>query len=666
MKAILLTYLPLALVIASCLGFLYMNYRNSRTRKQRGKDADYFEQEEESQIKYGRLIHLFEMLSKFPLTSKGTNQLQDLMASLGVYTVVEQRVETARLLLTSYMILITSVVLVYFVTDDLIFRVGAILVALVFRRDFINKKLRKERLAVWEDTYRSMASLKNEYERLYSVQKSFNKTIVEEKAKLIFASVVKLFKSKQPAADLAYFNQNNPNQILQRFADLCFNSFYHGVSVSPITKIDTFTSNLDIIMKDLQIDIDLAKKEKKRFYIAEKLPLVALGIAAFAPGFLTSRYPGMHYFYNGAIGYIAIIVSVLVIAVGYYISSTLNDNDRPIDDRFDFEIKLFLKPKFKTFWENRVPKFNLPNEDLINDSLSYLSQAQLKFRRVYSSLILGIITLILTIVYVVVMQSTSVVDLAQLPKETMEVIQDKYDSPDDFAKKFVLDTEITNKQDMVKALSSEGLNANETTLDLVSDILLKNRESYLNARYSPLYLFIVFVAMVVGFYIPTILLNRRRKLVEVEVQYEILVLYAVVVQMMYTPLKLRDYLKRFVYISKLYPKTHLDCYVHQFNNPIFIKESAVKMSNPQYYDFMEKLYTLRSDKISEEVFREIESKREYLFKQVTEMREEALRTNYSFLKIIVGAVLLTVITLEVIIPLAQFGLTSINQYGKLM
>ena len=135
---------------------------------------------------------------------------------------------------------------------------------------------------------------------------------------------------------------------------------------------------------------------------------------------------------------------------------------------------------------------------------------------------------------------------------------------------------------------------------------------------------------------------------------------------MYTPLKLRDYLKRFVYISKLYPKTHLDCYINQFNNPQYIKESANKMSNPQYYDFMEKLFTLRSDKIPEEVFRETERKREYLFNRVLELREEKLKMNYSLLKVMVIAVFIAVITLQVIIPLAQFALTSINQYGKLM
>ena len=643
-----------------------MNKRNSNARKNRSKDENYFEKDEEAQVEYGRLINLFEMFSKFPLTSKGTNQLHDLIASLGVYSIVEQRVETARLLLTSYVILVTSVVLVYFVTDDLIFRVGALLVALIFRRDFINKKLRKERLAVWEDCYRSMASLKNEYERLGSVQKSFNKTIVEEKARRIFASVQSLFKSKQPTADLAYFNQNNPNQILQRFADLCFNSFYHGVAISPLTKVDTFTSNMDIIMRDLQVEIDLTKKEKKKFYIAEKLPLIALGIAAFAPGFLTSRYPGMHYFYSGAFGYIAIIVSVLAITIGYYIASTLNDADRPIDDRFSFEIKWFLKPKFKDFWQRRLPKFNLPNEDLLNDALSYLTPEQLKFRKVYTSLIFGVVTFALTIAYVVVLQSTSIVDLAQLPEETMEMVKKNYDSPDEFATKFVLNDELQTKEAMIEALSTEGLNANETTLDIVANILLDNREAYDNAKYSPLYLFIVLAFMILGFNLPNIMLKRRSKLVEIEVQFEILVLYAVIVQMMYTPLKLRDYLKRFTYISKLYPKTHLDSYIHQFNSPEFIKEKANDMKNPQYYDMMEKLYTIRKDKVPQEVFREIERKREYLYGKVLEIREEKLDINYNILKIVTWAVLLAVVTLQVIIPLAQFSLTAMKQYGGLM
>ena len=666
MKEILLVYLPLSLIISSCLAFIYMNRRNSKSRKDRSKEENYIESDEDAQVEYGRLITLFEAFSKFPLTSKGTNQLHDLIASLGVYSIVEQRVETARLLLTSYVILVASFVLVYFVTDDLIFRAGSILVAIIFRRDFINKKLRKERLAVWEDCYRSMASLKNEYERLGSVQKAFNKTIVEEKARRIFASVQSLFKSTQPTADLAYFNQNNPNQILQRFADLCFNCFYHGVAISPLTKVDTFTSNMDIIMRDLQVEIDLTKKEKKKFYIAEKLPLVALGIAALAPGYLTSRYPGMTYFYGGAFGYVAIIVSVLAVTIGYYIASTLNDADRPIDDRFSYEIKLFLKPKFKDFWERRLPKFNLPDEKLLNDALSYMSPEQLKFRKVYSSLIVGVITLAITIAFVIVLQSSSIVDLAQLPEQTMEKIKENYDSPDEFATKYVLNTELQTKEQLIEELRSENLDADDVTLDIVANILLENRETYNNAKYSPLYLFIVFAMMILGYNIPNMLLKRRKKLVDVEVQFEILVLYAVIVQMMYTPMKLRDYLKRFTYISKLYPKTHLDSYIHQFNSPEFIKEKANDMRNPQYYDLMEKLFTIRKDKVPQEVFREIERKREYLYGKVLELREEKLEINYNILKIVTWAVLITVITLQVIVPLAQFSLTAIKQYGGLM
>jgi len=219
---------------------------------------------------------------------------------------------------------------------------------------------------------------------------------------------------------------------------------------------------------------------------------------------------------------------------------------------------------------------------------------------------------------------------------------------------------------MIEALSTEGLNANETTLDIVANILLDNREAYDNAKYSPLYLFIVLAFMILGFNLPNIMLKRRSKLVEIEVQFEILVLYAVIVQMMYTPLKLRDYLKRFTYISKLYPKTHLDSYIHQFNSPEFIKEKANDMKNPQYYDMMEKLYTIRKDKVPQEVFREIERKREYLYGKVLEIREEKLDINYNILKIVTWAVLLAVVTLQVIIPLAQFSLTAMKQYGGLM
>lgn len=659
-------YIPLLIIIATSASILFLNAKNSNKRKKRTKDADYAAGEDDSQVDYGRLVRMFEILSKFPLTSKGTNQLHELIASLGVYTIVEQRVETARLLLTSYIVLLTSLVVVYYLTDDMIFRMGAIIIAFIFRRDFVNKKIRKERLAVREDLYRSFASLKNEWERVFSLQKAFNKTVVEDRNKLLFGSVTALFKTTSPSADLAYFNQNNNDTILQRFADLCYNTHYYGVEISPVSGVDTFISNLDIIMRDLQVEIDLAKEEKKKFYIAEKLPLAALGIVALAPGFLTSRYPGLYYFYNSAFGYMSMIIALIVITFGYNFVANINDDDRPLDDTFDFELKWFMRPKFKDFWERRVPSFNQSARDLLRDSLSYLTEEQLHFRKTYVSLLCGLVAFALTVAFVVFSQKSAIVDLSQLPEETMEIVKDRYQSPNEFAEKFVLDPNITTKEDMKAALGQESLNANETSMEVITNIMFENREKYLAAKYKPAYLFVVLAALLIGFYIPNIMLNRRKKMVDRTIDFEVLTLYAITVQMMYLPLKLRDYLKRFTYLSTLFPKTHLDCWVNQFNNPQFIKGAAMVMSNPHYYDLMERLYTLHSARTPPEVFREIERKREYMFIQLTKKREHIQNVRYKILTMVVFGVLLAVITAQVIIPIAVFSMQAFEQYSGFM
>lgn len=666
MKDIFLIYLPLALLVTSVVGFLYMSSSKSSGRSRRIKEKSYSLDTEDQQTNYSRLINLYELFSKFPLTSKGTNQLHDLISGIGVYSIVEQRVETARLLLLSYLVLIASFAGVAFITDNPILQVGSVIVALVFRRDFVNKKLRKERLAFWEDLYRSLTSLKNEFERCGSVTKSFSKATVEPKARLMMSKVEALFKSKQPQADLAYFCQANSYHILQRFAHLCYTSHYYGVTESPVGKTDTFISNLDIIMNNLQVDIDIAKKEKKKFDPVEKLPLVALLVVLIFPSFLTNIYPGMRYSYNSALGYVSMIVSMAAIIIAYVVTTTLNDKDRPVDDTFAFEVKLFLKPNFKKFWQDRLSQMNKPAEELLRRSLSYLSPEQLKFRQVYTSLGLGVLVFIITVAYSLVAQSTAIVNLGTAPASALEAIQKKYVSPDEFARKFVLDYSLVTKEDLTAALSEEQLNLDPQSLQVITNILLENRTKYLKAKYSPLYLFVVLVAMVFGFNLPGMLLKRRIKLVEVEARDEILVLYALAVQMMYTPLKLRDYLKQFLYVSRLYPKTHLDCYINQFNNPIYLKDVAMGMFNPQYYDLMEKLYTLRSDKTAPEVFRETERRRDYLFGKVLEIREEKLKTNYQLLSILLWIALAVPLILEVMIPLGQFSLSSLSQYGELI
>jgi len=145
-----------------------------------------------------------------------------------------------------------------------------------------------------------------------------------------------------------------------------------------------------------------------------------------------------------------------------------------------------------------------------------------------------------------------------------------------------------------------------------------------------------------------------------------MLLQSIVVQLMHTPLKLKDYLIFFAAISKLYKFTHLYSYIRQFNHPEDLKQLSAGMPNSDYYNLMENLYSLHSDMTPMEVFRETENNRKYLFAQHTKRRNEVQKRNYTLCGVILKLALFAPILLQIVLPLALFALSSLTQYAGMI
>jgi hypothetical protein len=203
-------------------------------------------------------------------------------------------------------------------------------------------------------------------------------------------------------------------------------------------------------------------------------------------------------------------------------------------------------------------------------------------------------------------------------------------------------------------------------LDIVAQELMNSNERLANTVLMPLHLMIAFMFGIVGFNIPHILLFRRMIMVRNEAKMEIMLLQSIAVQLMHTPLKLKDYLLFFAAVSKLYKFTHLYSYVRQFNHPEDLKVLNAAMPNTDYYALMENLYSLHSDMTPPEVFRETENSRKYLFAQHTKRRQEIQTRNLTLCKIFLYVALGAPITLQVMFPLGSFAMETLTQYAAMI
>ena len=264
MAALLFTWLPTAIILIVSLMFL-VAMQDTPFGKARKQDelkyaADYA-------TDYSRILHFYEFLARFPLTSKSCNELRELVAGLSLYTVVEQRVQVARLLGMSYVQIIAILSVVLVLTEgNIVLSVASIVLMFAFRRDRVNKKLKKTKLQFWKDLEITFISLQSEYQRLKNLDLAFQFCRTTKKTRFVLSQIEQILQADDKEAALERFNQNTTYEVLQRFSYLCYASAEFGVAHVDKEGTNTFITGMDQLITSLKTDIDLLTEEKNKFY----------------------------------------------------------------------------------------------------------------------------------------------------------------------------------------------------------------------------------------------------------------------------------------------------------------------------------------------------------------------------------------------------------------
>lgn len=666
MYKFLTQWLPLIIIVILITIFLLFMWAGTGNEKRKydnesKRDSNY-------QTDYSRLIQIYEFLSRFPLTSKSTNQLMDIISGLSMYNNLEQRVETARLAGMSYLICLAISTATIVLTDgNLIICISALVLALAFRRDFVNKRLQKKRLSFWLDLQKTMSSLQQEYERTMSITTAFNMCQAEDTTKYMIANIENILKSSDPEGALTHFYNNNPFHICIRLANLCYNTFKYSAKYIEKEGTDSFIDGLDSLLFDIQTEIDLAIEEKRKFYKVEKLPLVGLLFAFIAPWYLQSRFYGLRYYFNDGFGFISSIFSMLIIVGSYIIATRLNDKDKSQEDVTAWELKRFEDVDYSNKWRNRAGDSRYRSfELLIEQSLSYLTPPMIMFRKTIYGLSGLVISICMILGYLYIERQSLLTNFETIPEAVMTELETNYEDYNFVIKKVYDDENLKTTEDIKVSLYTAGWNLTDAEIEVMSNQIMNNKDRMNSLGFSPIHLFIAFIVMIIFYNIPELLLKRRAKLVRQEAKIEVLLLQSVVCQLMYTPLKLNDYLMFFSSISRLYAGEHLRCYIEHFNNPQYLKDQAYKMFDNDYYVLMEQLYTLYNSSTPPQIFRTTASKRRYLAQKNLESRREALSVNYSWLSALLNAALLSPVILQILLPMATFVSEALKQYSTMM
>ncbi|MCL2577382.1 MAG: hypothetical protein FWE27_04950 [Defluviitaleaceae bacterium] len=670
MADFLLHWLPLVIIVFVALIFSVTLATATTSRK--GKFDEEASKDENFKTDYSRLINIYEFLTRFPLTSKSTNQLFNIIAGLSLYNNVEQRAETAKLAAISYVIMIVALTTtIVFTGAEPISSVAAFVIAIAIRRDFVNKRLLKKRAKFREELLTTLMSLQQEYIRVKNLKMAIIQCESTELTRFLMTNVENIVNTEDPDAALNYFCLNNPYHICVRLANLCFNTFKYNAHFDELKGADTFVTNMDEIIADLLRDIDLANEEKKKFHSVEKLPLFGLVIAFAAPMFMTSQIPGLRFFYNTGLAWVIQVVTIAMVLFAFVRAIKLNDFDDAREDVTVWELKRWANEKWKNKWEARAARKTYYLQDLIQRSLSYLTPGMVHFRRTLVGLFGFFLTLAVFATFLHVHRQGIMENFRDLPDSTLEMLELHFQDysitiTSDVLQPARREGAVMTYYEIQDWVEGRGWNLTGSEIEIMAAQIYSNQNTLLGTRWELWWLLVAFIVMLIGFYIPIHTLKKRIKLVERETKFEVVLLQSVVVQLMYTPLKLKDYLLFFSSISRLYATTHLYSYVRQFNHPEDLKDAAVKMTDNNYYQIMEQMYSLHSSMTPRALFRETAANRKYLAEKNLAMNKEHLEKSYIQMSMLLKASLFVPIITQVIVPLGTFVIeTLIEQMGNL-
>jgi len=664
MADFILTWLPTAIILV--VSFIFMAMMKS-TPFGKGRQHDELKFSKDYATDYSRILHFYEFLARFPLTSKSANELRELVAGLSIYTVVEQRVEVARLLGMSYVQIISILSVVLVLTDgNMVMSVASVVLMFAFRRDSVNKKLKKTRLQFWKDLEVTFVSLQSEYQRMKNLDLAFQFCRTTKKTRFVLSQVEQILQSDNKEAALERFNQNTTYEVLQRFSYLCYASAEFGVAHVEKEGTNTFITGMDQLITSLKTDIDLLTEEKNKFYKIEKLPLVGLALSFYMPVFMQNNIPGLRFFYEDGVGFLISVLVVLTIIGAYLFTIRINDKDRTYVDIALHEIRWLENPKFRQYWGRVVgEKQRGAYEKQIRESLSHLKPEILQVRKTIYAIVFFVFVLAVISMYINIERTNIRENHRNIPEEITYTLSQWHEDHHFVFRQVVTDPD-ANYYEVRTMLGQQGWVLSQEQLDIVALELMNSNARLQTTLLTPLHAIIAFLFGIVGFHVPHLLLHRRKIMVVNEAKMEIMLLQSIVVQLMHTPLKLKDYLIFFAAISKLYKFTHLFSYVRQFNHPEDLKQLNAAMPNTDYYNLMENLYSLHSDMTPMEVFRETENNRKYLFTLHTKQRHEIQVRNLTLCKVVLNVALAAPIILQVVVPLAMFAMESLVQYAGMI
>lgn len=560
----------------------------------------------------------YKHLSSFFLTQGQMLKITARISALSIYNRAEiQSLATKYFLLTSAIsggLVIAS----FFLFKDTVSVLICIAFALVINNTLVSKQIDKVNLQVYKALKVAISSIRQEYMRLESVSEAVAEAEVPTILRKPMEEIHSIMTNTNGELRLYQFYESNPFRALQTLAGVCFLVNEKGDDKDSYGQ-SNFVSALTMLASDVNSEITRLTTMKSRFGIIEYLPLVPMGMMNILESYLMSIMPGTALIYNGIIGYLVRVITLVGSILCYNTVANINTAS-PIkeDDRAPWTLTMLKNPIWRQFIYDITPK-NAKARKVTASLKKCLSRKGLDHlyteKVVWAScgLVLAIIAAISTITLGrdFVLNSTqqlSLVATDEMSKYTKEQILGL-----DYAY-FNRESEWSD-DDFMEII--RGYMPGLTDLQIIDQMKrVRDKENSLKAAYFHWYYMVACIGVsIICWFAPNVSLKLRQMLVQTEAEDDFLQLQTLVAILMNTDIDTLDALWQMCQHSRIHKDMLLYCYHSYPSNPE--KELVRLQSKTPIIDFRRfigKLQLTISELSLQDAYSDLKIEREHMIR----------------------------------------------------
>lgn len=626
-------------------------------------------EQQRKQILFYRKAYRF--LSTNFLTKGQMLKISTKIAALSIYSLDEIQQTTTKYFVMSSSVSIGLVLASILLFKDTISTLIGVAFALLVNNVLVTKQIEKTNLLVYKALKHSLSSIRQEYMKLNSIPEAIAEADIHPLLTKPFDEIHTILTSANGELKLLKFYESSPFRSLQTFAGIAWNINNSGDGKDEYGQ-SNFVQAITMLSSDVNSEIQRLVTMKTKFGIIEYLPFVPIFAINFIESYFMSIMPGTALIYNGVIGYLGRIITLVVCILCYSIVANINSS-APIseDDRKPWITDALRNEKVYQFIYNIIPK-NAKGRKVERKIKSALSRKRLEdlyFEKVVwgaAGLVFAILATISTISLGRDFTMNSTQQLSLVATDEMSAYTKEQILELDYSY-FNRDREWSDEefQEAVKS-AMPGL----TDLQVLDQVKrIKDKESALKSAYFHWYYMVICIGVsILAWFGPNILLVVRKFLVSTEAEEDFLQLQTLMAILMNTDMDTLDILWQMCQHSRIHKNQLLYCYHSYPSNP---EKELVRLQSKtpiiEFKRFIGKLALTINDLSAAEAFSDLKIERDHMIR-VREISMYATIDKKRGLCGILSMIPLGLMVLtELLIPLGYLGImefmNALNSMG---